>query len=245
MIKYVATLIMSAIALGFAQDNTADSSAAPVAAMEYVNDSPVVQSILDQCGIKDRTASDAAKFENGRAISLDLSNKDVAKDGIKSIPADIGKLTALKAFICRNNNLMTVPSEIGNCTQLEKLDFNSNSINELPAEIGKLVNLTDIDLRYNQLSALPPTFADLKNLKYLRLWCNMIASLDESITKMPSLEEIYMKDNRLKTLPMGILTMKSLKYIDIIGNKICDPDPKIDGWLKTKDKLYRQTQKCW
>jgi hypothetical protein len=205
----------------------------------------VVRSILDQCGFKDESPEKRAVFENGKVISFDLSNKDVAKDGIKNIPSDIGKLTSMKTFICKSNNLMMLPPEIGNCAALVKLDLSSNSLMELPLEIGRLSNLEQLDLRYNQLEALPYTIGYLKQLKVLRLWSNKLKNLDPAIANLPFLKELYLKDNRLTDLPENVTYMRLLSYIDIIGNKICNPEPKVDKWLKQHDKDYKQTQKCW
>ena len=226
-------------ALLFAQEETSGSTGG------YGDDVMVVRSILDQCGMKDITVQDVAKIEEGRVVELNLSNRDVSKDGFDKIPAEIGKLTALRVLTCKGNIITSIPAEIGNCTQLQKLDFNSNRIGSLPPTIGNLVNLTDLDLRYNDLETLPAEIGNLSSLVYLRLWGNKLTSLTDAITKLTSLREIYLKDNRLTTLPLGITTMKSLTYYDIIGNKICKPDPKLEAWLVKKDKRYRETQKCW
>jgi hypothetical protein len=239
--------LLTVLSFTFAQSDTAnvDETKKNNESAASANDIVIVQAILDQCGITDRKASDAAVYENGRAISLDLSNKDITKDGIKTLPADIGKLSGLQTLICKNNSLTSIPSDLFNCSQLKKIDFNSNSITELSLEIGRLSNLIDIDLRYNELESLPYTIGNLQSLRILRLWGNSLKAIGESITTLPALEELYLKDNRIESLPISIIKMKSLKYIDIEGNKLCDVAPQLDTWLKIKNKSYRQGQKCW
>jgi Leucine-rich repeat (LRR) protein len=247
MWKFIVFNLVCIVSLTFAQDdadsvkNSVKSADSPAS----VDESPIVKTILEKCGLNNKAVADVAVLENGRVVSLDLSNKDVAKDGIKLIPSEIGQLTSLRILICKNNNISLIPVEIANCSQLVKLDLNSNVITELPLEIGRLTNLTDLDLRYNLIGELPYTIGNLKQLEILRLWGNMLSSITPFITNIPVLKELYLKDNRLTSLPEGITTMKSLKYIDIIGNKLCSVEPKVDAWLKIKDKLYVQTQKCW
>lgn len=245
MLKLTLLLVIVTATIALAQQDSVSYPVSVDNATVAVDDTPTVKAILDQCGITDQGVSDVAVFENGRAVSLDLTNKDVVKDGFKVLPPDIGKLAALRILICRNNSISVIPLELINCSQLVKLDMRSNSIVEIPLEFGRLTNLVDLDMRNNKLEALPYTIGSLKQLEFLRLWGNLLGSIQASISLLPALKELYLKDNRLTSLPDEIITMKSLTYIDVDGNKLCDIDPKMDSWLKIKDKSYRQGQKCW
>jgi Leucine-rich repeat (LRR) protein len=77
--------------------------------------------------------------------SLNLSRK-----GLKSLPAEFGKLTNLTSLNLSNNQLTNLPAEIGKLTNLTSLYLLSNQLTNLPAEIGKLTNLTSLSLSYNQ-----------------------------------------------------------------------------------------------
>ena len=209
------------------------------------NDLTVLQSVLEQCGLKDIDAARVATIADGKVIALDLTNPDVSKDGLDKIPADIGKLINLQQFVCKQNIISVLPPEIGNLINLKLLDLSSNRIEALPAEIGKLESLVDLDLRHNRFEALPAEIGHCKKLKYLRLWGNHLTVLTEAITTLPVLKELYLKDNRLESLPLAITSMKSLVYVDFIGNKLCNINPKLDAWIKKKDKKYREAQKCW
>lgn len=207
------------------------------------SDAQVVQLLIDKCKLTGVSIGDIATLEEGSVVSLDFTNKDVSSDGITEIPAEIGKLTALRVLLCSDNSISVIPPEIGSLVNLQKLDLSSNKIALLPAEIGSLVNLVDLDVRHNNIEMLPPEIAQLKALQTLRLWGNKLTTLDPGITKLKELKELYLKDNRLTTLPMGITTMK-FTYIDFIGNKMCHLNAKLDAWAKKIDKKYKQTQRC-
>ena len=245
MFKLTLLLVVVIGTMAFSQSDSASIFTTTDNAIITVDDTAIVKSILGQCGITDRGVSDVAVFENGRAVSLDLSNKDVTKDGFKVLPSDIGKLVALRTLICKNNRIDSIPLELIYCSQLVKLDLSNNSIVEIPLEFGRMTNIVSIDMRYNRLEYLPYTIGNLKQLEVLHLWGNLLSTIPGLMTLLPALKELYLRDNRLVSLPQELTTMQSLKYIDVVGNKLCDIDPLVDAWLKIKDKSYRQGQKCW
>ena len=208
-----------------------------------LSDASIVQSLLEKCGLSGATVSDVAVMENGRAVTLDLSNKDVSKDGITVLPSEIGQLTALRELICTENSIKTIPPEIGNCVKLRKLNLASNRIVVIPPEIGKLKNLTSLDLRHNGIEKVPAALGKCGNLEFLWLWGNKMSELDPAITKLKKLKELYLNDNRLTTLPIGITRMRII-YIDLVGNKLCNLSPALDAWAKKIDTKYRSMQKC-
>jgi hypothetical protein len=236
MLNKILIIVIFSLSIVIAQDSTASVSAD--------NDLAIVTSILNACGMTGVTAQQVTEVANGRVVSLDLSNKDIAKDGITSIPTEIGQLTALKKFVCCNNSITQIPDEIGNLKQLEQLILRSNRISSLTTEIGKCESLVDLDLQHNQLDVVPGEIAYCQKLTRLWLWGNKLAMLNSAVTQIGSLRELYLKDNRLTTLPPGIMKM-NLTYFDVIGNKICDAGPELKAWLINKDKRYREFQKCW
>jgi hypothetical protein len=249
MLRIGALLIALLTVASFAQQDPdivpENTDKAVVTQGDASGDLAVVKEILTKAGITDRTPEQASVVEDGRVVTLDLSNRDVASDGITALPSEIGKLTGLKVLLCKNNVLTSLPVEIRLCVNLTKIDFSSNKIAEIPLEFGQLDKLVDIDFRYNRLETLPYTIGNLKQLTVLRLWGNVLTALPGQITLLPVLRELYLKDNRLPILPYDIVKMKSLTYIDIEGNKLCNLSGQIDSWLKEKLKNYRQTQKCW
>lgn len=211
---------------------------------ETYNDAAVVREILKKCGFTDADCKKNVVMEQGRVVSLDLSNTDISKDGLSEIPSEIGELTALREFSCRENSVVVLPPEIGQLRSLEKLDLASNRIVSLPIQIAHLEKLTHLDLRHNRMETLFPQIDYLKNLRYLQLWGNRLTVLDKNVTHLVLLRELYLKDNRLTTLPDAIVRM-NLTYVDLYGNRFCDLNPALDAWAKKADKRYKQYQKCW
>ena len=207
-------------------------------------DEQIVREILDECGLDSLTVKDVAVIENGSVITLNLSNRDIRKDGVLKIPQKIGELTELREFICTGNSITEIPTEIGELVNLEVLNLGSNRIVAVPSEIGDCKKLKKLDLRHNSLTLLPNEIGNLENLEYLWLWGNKLTSLNNEITRLHRLKELYLKDNRLTTLPVGIIRMK-FDYIDLIGNKLCDLSSVLDHWAKKIDDKYLSTQRCW
>lgn len=206
-------------------------------------DSRIVETILEKCGLPDIAVESVAVMENGRVTKLDLSNKDVSKDGISVLPAEIGLLTELQELTCTDNVITAIPAEIGSCVNLTKFNAASNRITALVPEIGKLKNLTHLDLRHNSIEKLPPEIGDCSNLEFLWLWGNKLTELDPAITKLRKLQELYLKDNRLTTLPIGIVGMR-FQYIDLLGNRLCNLSSVLDVWARKIDDKYKSTQRC-
>jgi len=240
--EFFNTILLASIVTIFAEENQVPQNYQATA--PGVEDLVTVKTILTQCGLTKARVEEITKSENGRAVWLDLSNKDFSSEGINVLPSAIGELTELRTLILKDNKITTLPFEIFKLKKLRKLDLASNSVEVIPASIAELENLDTLDLRYNGISSLPPEIAKLYKLKYLQLWGNKLVEVEKSIILLPELAELYLKDNRLTQLPDGMTKMKSLTYIDLQNNFLCNVSPKIDAWLKEKDKRYRMLQKC-
>ena len=70
-------------------------------------------------------------MENGRVVKLSL--EDVGLTG--AVPAEVGRLTALRHLNVSRNALTLLPAEIGQLTSLERLDLDDNLLTSVPAEI--------------------------------------------------------------------------------------------------------------
>jgi hypothetical protein len=206
----------------------------------------LVRGILDSAGWKDVTVESVSTVDSaGRIVTLDLTNKEMGKSGIKSLPPAIGTLTSLKSLHLDKNDLTEVPMEIGFLRSLTDLDLQYNQLKELPASISNLTALHSLDLRSNELSDLPIDFYTLKSLKILKLTGNRFTSISEEIGKLTSLKELYLSNNRLKTIPRAIIRMKTITYVDFQDNTICSPNAELAAWLKKWDDQWKSKQKCW
>ena len=76
-------------------------------------------------------------MENGRVVKLVLQEFGLTG----AVPAEIGRLSALRALDVWCNQLTSLPAEIGQLTSLERLDLRGNQLTSLPAKIGQLTSL--------------------------------------------------------------------------------------------------------
>jgi len=214
----------------------------------YTNgdDRNIVQEIIQKSGFEGGSIDDIATFdENGKIISLDLSNNDIGSLGIQTLPTEIGLLTSLRRFSVKDNRLQELPDEIGNLNEVTEMNLASNTLTELPVSLGGCRSLQKLDVRYNRLTDLPDSMTNCTDLWYLQMWGNEFEKLPEAVAKLPNLKELYLSSNQLTTFPVAITKMKSLTYIDFQMNKLCELTPKIETWVQKFDKRYREKQKCW
>jgi len=68
---------------------------------------------------------------------------------------EIGAFTGLIRFKASGNNYQSMPATIGRCTAIEELDLHDNKLHVLPAEFGELINCKKMDVSNNQLAKLP------------------------------------------------------------------------------------------
>ena len=62
---------------------------------------------------------DGVTMENGRVVELTLEGLGLTE----GIPAEVGRLSALRRLVLTDNDLTSVPAEIGQLTSLERLDL--------------------------------------------------------------------------------------------------------------------------
>ena len=81
-------------------------------------------------------------MENGRVVELALEEFGLTG----AVPAEIGRLSALRTLHLNDNQLTSVPAEIGQLASLERLVLCHNQLTSVPAEIGQLTSLTELSL---------------------------------------------------------------------------------------------------
>ena len=87
-------------------------------------------------------------MENDRVVMLE--SRDCGLTG--AVPAEIGRLSALRTLDLTDNQLTSVPAEIWQLTSLTWLHLSGNRLTGVPAEIGQLTSLTELYLCNNQLT---------------------------------------------------------------------------------------------
>ena len=160
----------------------------------------------------------AIPAEVGRLTALKELYLDVNQ--LTSVPAEIGQLTSLERLDLRSNRLTSVPAEIGQLTSLEWLSLSGNQLTSVPAEIGQLTSLTELYLYGNQLTSLPAEIGQLRSLISLHLGKNQLTSVPAEIGQLTSLTESELYDNRLTSLPAEIGQLTSLTKLKGLGFRV-------------------------
>ena len=73
-------------------------------------------------------------MENGRVVELNLVERGLTG----AVPAEIGRLSALRELHLYGNQLTSVPAEIGQLTSLRKLWLYNNKLTSVPVAIREL-----------------------------------------------------------------------------------------------------------
>jgi Leucine-rich repeat (LRR) protein len=126
-----------------------------------------------------------------------------------------------------DDNLRSLPEEIGTLTALRKLDVMSSGLATLPESIGALKQLTHLDLRQCKLTSLPESIGDLPNLEELQLSGNAIRAIPSSLVKLTRLRILDGAYSALQSLPEGMGSMTGLAFVDLRGNEISELSPEI------------------
>ena len=117
-------------------------------------------------------------IENDRVVELSLGGLTGA------VPAEIGRLSALRALMLIDNQLTSLPAEIGQLTSLEKLYLIRNQLTSVPAEIGQLTSLRALYLMDSQLTSVPVAeIGQLTSLRELRLVYNRLTMESAAILR--------------------------------------------------------------
>jgi len=95
--------------------------------------------------LEDFGLTGAVPAEIGRLSAL--RDLDLGGNQLTSLPAEIGRLTSLEGLSLIGNRLTSVPAEIGQLTALERLYFCDNQLTNAPAEIGQLTSLVELNLK--------------------------------------------------------------------------------------------------
>jgi Protein tyrosine and serine/threonine kinase/Leucine rich repeat len=152
------------------------------------------------------------------ADSLEILN--LSDNHLRSLPADLSRLTKLKVIFLSNNDFEEVPEVLADCPNLSMVGFKSNKIrvlgeNVLPLGTRWLI-LTD-----NQLAQLPKSIGRLQNLQKLMLAGNQLRSLPDEMAACQNLELIRLAANRLESLPQWLFTLPRLAWLAYAGNPVC------------------------
>ena len=119
-------------------------------------------------------------MENGRVVELELEGFGLTG----AVPAEIGRLSALRTLNLGYNQMTSLPAEIGQLTSLTRLDLDDNQLTSVPAVIWQLAALRQLDLSDNQLTSLPAEIGQLVSLRVLHLNGNRLTSVPAAIREL-------------------------------------------------------------
>lgn len=171
-------------------------------------------------------------------IFTNLTELDLHKTGLTSIPDSIGNLTNLTELDLSWNQLTSLPDSIGNLTNLIRLWLHKNQLTSLPDSFGNLTNLTTLDLSENPIDSLPTTLVALgidasqwesvvggilqqfQALKYLDLRNCYLQFVPSTIGMCTSLVKLDLSQNSLKRLPDSIGNLTNLTKLNLSNNQL-------------------------
>ena len=173
----------------------------------------VVKLELIEMGLNGAVPAEIGRLSALRKLHLGFNQ-------LTSVPAEIGQLTALAELSLRFNQLTSLPAEIWQLTSLEGLDLSDNQLTSVPAEIGQLISLERLYLSENHLTSLPAGIGQLTALRELGLHNNQLTSLPAEIGQLGSLERLYVSGNQLTSVPAEFGQLASLRFLWLDDNQL-------------------------
>lgn len=147
MRKNLTTLATLLLLLGAGCADTSSVSTEPTSNGEAAEVTAPVSGRLD---LSDQglTALPKSVLDRTELRELDISGNRIGG----ALPAEIGKLKALRILDASGNLMTGVPAEIGRLSELRLLDLSDNELIGLPYELANLKKLVTLDLRGNDVS---------------------------------------------------------------------------------------------
>lgn len=147
-----------------------------------------------------------------RQINLYDTNHGTLNNGLRSLPAEIGRLKKLEIFYVANSEIEALPAEMAelvSCTDLEI--YNCPKMTRFPLSIAQMPELVSINISNNAQWSAEEIYAGL-----------------DALAKGPSREKIqilYARQNSLEELPASFSQMEKIGLLDLAFNKISKIHP--------------------
>ena len=191
----------------------------------------VVKLSLEAFGLTGAVPAEIGRLSALRQLNLGLNQ-------LTSVPAEIGQLAALEQLYLSENQFTSLPAEIGQLTSLEWLSLSENQLTSLPAEIGQLTSLRELYLIGNRLTSLPAEIGQLTLLEQLGLGGNQLTSVSAEIGQLTLLQWLFLNGTRLTSLPAEFGQLTSLEQLNLRGNLLTSVPAEIGQLTGCKVKLY-------
>ncbi|XP_048134063.1 leucine-rich repeat protein soc-2-like [Rhodamnia argentea] len=177
---------------------------------------------LKHLSINQRHKMEKLSFSVGKLASL--SELDISKTNITSLPDSIGNAKHLSSLDLSYTSIMELPISIGELTQLEFLSLHRCiGLRELPESIGNLTSLQKLYISETSIVELPDSIKNLKQLRVMRMERSLTRKLPASIGMLERLEELNAQFCELLAgeLPSEIGGLSSLRILDISYTHVC------------------------
>ncbi len=146
---------------------------------------------------------------------------DVSGNALDHLPDSMPGLHRLQVLFASNNPFTTLPAVLGRCTALQLIGFKANHIHTVPAE-SLPPTLRWLILTDNQIDALPETLGQCIPLQKLMLAGNRLRRLPDALARCHRLELVRLAANQFATaadaLPPGLLALPHLAWLAHAGN---------------------------
>lgn len=140
------------------------------------------------------------------------TNHGTMCNGLRSLPAEIGKLTKLQYLFIANGALETLPEEVGDlvsCTDFEL--YNCSKLKTFPLQIARMPELVSINISNNSQWSASEIYAGMDAIA-----CG--ASKEK-------IQILYARQNSLEELPESFKNMTKISLLDLAYNKISKIHP--------------------
>lgn len=147
-----------------------------------------------------------------RQINLYDTNHGTINNGLRSLPAEIGRLKNLEIFYVANSEIEELPAEMAELTSCTDLEiYNCPKMTHFPMAITKMPELISINISNNAQWSAEEVYAGL-----------------DALANGPSREKIqilYARQNSLEELPASFAKMQKMGMLDLAYNKISKIHP--------------------
>ena len=133
-------------------------------------------------------------------------------NGIKSIPASIGKLKKLEYLYIANGDIASLPETIGELESLTDLEiYNCPEMKEFPTQIAQLPELVSLNISNNRQWE-PAVLRD------------GLDALANGLSK-EKIQILYCTNNRLDEVPESFRNLTKIGLLDLVSNEIAKLHP--------------------
>ena len=147
-----------------------------------------------------------------RNVHLFDTNHGTLCNGLRSLPAEIGKLKKLEYLYIANSEIESMPEELASLTSCTDLEiYNCPRLTNFPMVLGQMPELISLNLSNNAQWSAEQIYAGL-----------------DALATGPAAEKIqilYARQNNLEELPASMSNMHKLGLLDLAFNNISKLHP--------------------